>query len=78
MLNKERHGDYLGRDVQMIPHVTGEVKLRLRELAAGTKADVVFVEIGGTVGDLENAYYIEAMRELAYEEGPGSTAASSP
>ena len=72
VLNKERHGDYLGRDVQMIPHVTGEVKLRLRELAADSKADVVFVEIGGTVGDLENAYFIEAMRELAYEEGPGS------
>jgi len=72
ILNKERHGDYLGRDVQMIPHVTGEVKLRLRHLAAQTNADIVFVEIGGTVGDLENAYYIEAMRELAYEEGPNS------
>ena len=72
VLNKERHGDYLGRDVQMIPHVTGEVKMRLRELAVKTQADVVFVEIGGTVGDLENAFYIEAMRELAYEEGPGS------
>ncbi|MDD5326909.1 MAG: CTP synthase [Phycisphaerae bacterium] len=72
VLNKERHGDYLGRDVQMIPHVTGEVKLRLRSLAAKTDADIIFVEIGGTVGDLENAYYIEAMRELAYEEGPNS------
>jgi len=72
VLNKERHGDYLGRDVQMIPHVTGEVKLKLRRLAMESKADVVFVEIGGTVGDLENAFYIEAMRELAYEEGPGS------
>jgi len=73
ILNKERHGDYLGRDVQMIPHVTGEVKFRLRQLAADTDADIVFVEIGGTVGDLENAYYIEAMRELAYEEGPHSS-----
>jgi len=73
VLDKERHGDYLGRDVQMIPHVTGEVKLRLRQLAAETKADVVFVEIGGTVGDLENAYFIEATRELAYEEGPSSS-----
>ncbi len=72
VLNKERHGDYLGRDVQMIPHVTGEVKLRLRRLAMQSNADVVFVEIGGTVGDLENAYFIEAMRELAYEEGPQS------
>jgi len=72
VLHKERHGDYLGRDVQMIPHVTGEVKLKLRQLAAETNADVVFAEIGGTVGDLENAYFIEAMRELAYEEGPNS------
>jgi len=72
VLQKERHGDYLGRDVQMIPHVTGEVKLKLRRLAMESKADIVFVEIGGTVGDLENAYYIEAMRELAYEEGPHS------
>jgi len=73
VLNKERHGDYLGRDVQMIPHITGEVKLKLRHLAVETDADIVFVEIGGTVGDLENAYYIEAMRELAYEEGPNSS-----
>ncbi len=72
VLAKERHGDYLGRDVQMIPHVTGEVKLKLRQLAMESDADIVFVEIGGTVGDLENAFYIEAMRELAYEEGPGS------
>jgi CTP synthase len=73
VLDKERRGRYQGRDVQMIPHVTGEVKLRLRELAMASKADVVFVEIGGTVGDLENAIYIEAVRELALEEGPNST-----
>jgi len=73
VLHKERHGDYLGRDVQMIPHVTGEVKLKLRNLALNSNADIVFVEIGGTVGDLENAYFIEAMRELAYEEGPFSS-----
>lgn len=73
VLYKERHGEYLGRDVQMIPHVTGEVKLRLRQLALQSNADVVFVEIGGTVGDLENAFFIEAMRQLAYEEGPGSS-----
>src|SRR5689334_11269603 len=74
VLKKERAGSYLGRDVQMIPHVTGEVKLRLRQLAMDTKADVVFVEVGGTVGDLENSFYIEALRELAHEEGPHSTA----
>ncbi len=73
VLHRERHGDYLGRDVQMIPHVTGEVKLKLRQLAVESEADIVFVEIGGTVGDLENAYFIEAMRELAYEEGPNSS-----
>ena len=72
VLDKERQGGYLGRDVQMIPHVTGEVKLRLRELAVASEADVVFVEIGGTVGDVENAYFIEAVREMAYEEGPGN------
>jgi len=73
VLEKERRGGYLGRDVQMIPHVTGEVKSKLRRLAVETDADVVFVEIGGTVGDVENAYYIEALRQLAFEEGAGST-----
>ncbi len=73
ILHKERAGSYLGRDVQMIPHVTGEVKLRLRELAVRSQADVVFVEVGGTVGDIENMFYIEALRELNYEEG-GSVA----
>ncbi len=76
ILDRERQGVYLGRDVQMIPHVTGEVKRKLRELALrgdGTRpADVVFVEVGGTVGDYENGFYIEALRELAFEEGPGS------
>ena len=76
ILDRERHGVYLGRDVQMIPHVTGEVKRKLRELAlrgdGERPADVVFVEVGGTVGDYENGFYIEAMRELAFEEGPGS------
>jgi CTP synthase len=70
VLQRERHGEYQGRDVQMMPHVTGEVKAKLRQLAVKTRADVVFVEIGGTAGDFENAYYIETMRQLAYEEGP--------
>ncbi len=77
ILERERRGAYLGRDVQMIPHVTGEVKRRLRQLALtggpnGTQADVVFIEVGGTVGDYENSFYIEALRELAFEEGPES------
>jgi CTP synthase len=74
VLKKEREGSYLGRDVQYIPHVTGEVKLRLRELAAKSNADVVFVEVGGTVGDLENTVYLEACRQLAYEEGEHAVA----
>ncbi|MFG0248960.1 MAG: CTP synthase [Phycisphaeraceae bacterium JB051] len=69
VLDKERHGGYLGRDVQMIPHVTGEVKYNLRKLAMDKEADVVFIEVGGTVGDFENGFYIEALRELAFEEG---------
>src|SRR3954451_13270693 len=73
VLKKEREGGYLGRDVQVIPHVVGEIKLKLRELAAKSNADVVFVEVGGTVGDLENMYYLEACRQLAYEEGEHST-----
>ena len=72
VLKKEREGSYLGRDVQAIPHVTGEIKLRLRELAVKSDADLVFVEVGGTVGDYENAHYLEACRQLAYEEGEGS------
>src|SRR3954466_1997170 len=72
VLKKEREGSYLGRDVQFIPHVTGEVKLKLRELAVKSNADVVFVEVGGTVGDYENTAYLEACRQLAYEEGEGS------
>src|SRR3954471_8269817 len=72
VLKKEREGSYLGRDVQFIPHVTGEVKLKLRELAVKADADVIFVEVGGTVGDYENNAYLEACRQLAYEEGENS------
>jgi CTP synthase len=73
VLKKEREGGYLGRDVQVIPHVVGEVKLKLRELAVKSNADVIFVEIGGTVGDYENSFYLEACRQLAYEEGENSS-----
>ena len=78
IIERERRGGFLGRDVQMIPHVTGHVKLHLRKLAmtggpGGGPADVIFIEVGGTVGDYENSFYIEALRELAFEEGPQST-----
>ncbi len=69
ILDRERKGNYLGRDVQFIPHVTGEIKGFVRSLALNSGADIVFVEVGGTVGDIENNYFIQAMQELAYEEG---------
>ncbi|MBN2066866.1 MAG: CTP synthase (glutamine hydrolyzing), partial [Candidatus Diapherotrites archaeon] len=69
IIEKERSGKYLGRDVQFIPHVTGEIKIVLRNLAVKTKADVILIEIGGTVGDYENMFALEALRELHYEEG---------
>ncbi len=69
IIDKERAGEYLGRDVQFIPHVTGEIKRFLRKLGMKTRADIVLVEVGGTTGDLENSYFTEAMRELSYEEG---------
>lgn len=76
ILERERQGVYLGRDVQVIPHYTGEVKRKLRELAligdGKNPADVVIIEVGGTVGDYENNFFIEAIRQLAFEEGPNS------
>src|SRR3989338_5589353 len=59
VIDKERAGGYLGRDVQFIPHVTREIKKFLRALAQKTGADVVQVEVGGTVGNLENSYFLE-------------------
>lgn len=69
ILEKERRGEYLGRDVQFLPHVTGEIKLFIRNLAMKDKPDMILIEVGGTTGDIENSYFIEAMRELEYEEG---------
>jgi len=69
VIEKERAGKYLGRDVQFIPHVTGEIKEIVRNLALKKKADIVLIEIGGTVGDYENLFALEAMRELQFEEG---------
>ncbi|MAG08217.1 CTP synthetase [Candidatus Woesearchaeota archaeon] len=69
IIDKERKGDYLGRDVEFIPHITGEIKSFVRKLAVESKADILMIEIGGTVGEIQNSLYLEAMRELAYEEG---------
>jgi CTP synthase len=69
VLERERRGDYLGKTVQVIPHVTDEIKLRIRELAESTKADVLITEIGGTTGDIEGLPFLEAIREFALEVG---------
>ncbi len=66
VIERERSGDYLGDTVQIIPHVTDDIKRRIREAAAGT--DVCIVEVGGTVGDIEGMQYLEALRQFAHEE----------
>jgi len=67
VIQKERRGDYLGKTVQVIPHVTNEIKARLYSAAKGV--DVLVTEIGGTVGDIEGLPFIEAMRQFALEVG---------
>ncbi|MSR65252.1 MAG: CTP synthase [Verrucomicrobiae bacterium] len=69
VLDKERRGDYLGKTVQVIPHVTDEIKLRIRKLGEISKADVVITEIGGTTGDIEGLPFLEAIRQFALEVG---------
>ncbi|MFB6112043.1 MAG: CTP synthase [Halobacteriaceae archaeon] len=66
VIQRERDGDYLGRTVQIIPHVTDDIKRRVREAAAGS--DVCIVEVGGTVGDIEGMPFLEALRQFASEE----------
>lgn len=68
VIQKERHGDYLGRTVQVIPHVTDEIKAAVRKLVA-EDVDVVITEIGGTVGDIEGLPFLEAIRQFALEAG---------
>lgn len=67
VINKERHGDYLGKTVQVIPHITDEIKRRIKLVAANNKYDIVITEIGGTVGDIESLPYIESVRQLKWE-----------
>ncbi len=75
VIEAERRGDYLGQTVQIIPHITDEIKRRIREVARETGADVTLVEIGGTVGDIEGLPFLEAVRQMRIEEGPGNTVA---
>ncbi len=70
VLNNEREGKYLGKTVQVIPHVTNEIQNRIHLLAEQTKTDVIITEIGGTTGDIEGLPFLEAIREFALEVGP--------
>lgn len=69
VINKERKGDYLGKTVQIIPHITDEIKRRIKILGSKGKFDIVITEIGGTVGDIESLPYIESVRQLKWEMG---------
>jgi CTP synthase len=70
VIEKERRGDYLGKTVQVIPHVTDEIQQRIRDVAEESKADVLITEIGGTTGDIEGLPFLEAIREFAQDVGP--------
>lgn len=72
VIEKERRGEYLGSTVQIIPHITNEIKRRIRLVANKGDIDVVLIEVGGTVGDIESMPFLEAVRQLNHEEGKGS------
>src|SRR5699024_4043819 len=69
VLHKERHGEYLGQTVQVIPHITDEIKQFIYNVQKKTDADVVITEIGGTIGDIESQPFLEAIRQVACEQG---------
>ena len=69
VLNKERNGEYLGQTVQVIPHITGEIKSFIYNVGRQSKADIVITEIGGTIGDIESQPFIEAIRQVSMEAG---------
>ena len=69
VISKERHGDYLGKTVQVIPHITDEIKMRFAKLAETGTYDIIITEIGGTVGDIESLPYIEAIRQFKWDSG---------
>ncbi len=69
VINKERHGDYLGGTIQVIPHITNEIKRRIRRAASDSGADVVLVEVGGTVGDIEGLPFLETIRQMRTDVG---------
>ncbi len=74
VIEKERQGDYLGKTVQVVPHITDEIKRRIQLLAQRKEYDIIITEIGGTVGDIESLPFIEAVRQLRYQLGSRNTA----
>ena len=72
VIEKERRGDYLGKTIQVIPHITNEIKEAVRAVAENDRPDVIIVEIGGTVGDIESLPFLEAIRQMGNEEGAGN------
>lgn len=70
VLSKERRGDYLGKTVQVIPHITNEIKNRIRSFEEATSADILITEIGGTTGDIEGLPFLEAIRQFMLQVGP--------
>lgn len=72
VIEKERRGDYLGKTIQVIPHITDEIKMAVRKVADEHEPDVLIVEIGGTVGDIESLPFMEAIRQMGNEEGRGN------
>ncbi|MCL2142402.1 MAG: CTP synthase [Methanimicrococcus sp.] len=72
VINRERKGEYLGKTVQIIPHITNEIKNRIRKAGSKSKADVCLIEIGGTVGDIESMSFLEAVRQMKTEEPHGN------
>ena len=70
VIEKERKGEFLGKTVQVIPHITNEIKENIRNLDHKNNLDIIITEIGGTVGDIESLPFIEAVRQVIYEEGP--------
>jgi CTP synthase len=73
VIRKERAGDYLGETVQIIPHITTEIKSRIREVVGYNEPDALLIEIGGTVGDIESQPFLEAIRQMLMEEQPEDT-----
>ena len=74
VISKERRGDYLGGTIQTVPHVTNEIKARMMALAKESGADVVIVEVGGTVGDIESLPFLESIRQMRNGRGAGKRA----